>query len=729
MRTTCLLAAVLLASAATVRAQDAAPAAVPTAAPATSGAPEVAPVPPPTGSTGSIDIGLRDTSISGDPSHIERYRDLRDGLVAGQITFEQRGEGWLFQGNATRPGYDDQRFNAAFRAGGKVKMLFRWDQVPLNVSGVTMSPYTVDSSGAYRIADSLQHSIQTGLLPASAVTSVAQGVALSARRDTANFTLIYTPIAELNATVNLRETHRTGNQAFGASFGFSNAVEIPAPIDTHTTDVTTAIEYANHVGMLRVAYDGSWFDQGIASVVWDNPLTLTDAASSTGYSTGTAGSQGRAALPPSNTMQGVTTAGALKLAGNTRLSANVTLGEWRQNAALLPATINTSVPTIPLPRSTTDGDARTTAQNYVATSQPSQYLWLHAAYRSYDYDNRTPVFQSSQIVVLDQTVSAGEASTPYSYKRQTMDVDAALLPVPLTSFRVGYTREIDDHTYRIFDRTTEETYRSSIDLGAGTRVLVRGIIERSHRIGSHLDEELLADLGEQPSLQHYDVADRDRDRATGLLQITASKYFGVSASAAMGKDDYFNSGMGLRNNDNYVYTVSADASAGKVFDGTVSWSHERYTALQNSRTANPGTPQVTDPTRDWSIDSSDLTDTWSANAMVRPTSRLDMRIAYDYVRASAAYVYGVPDNSTIPALVQLPTIHNERHTATADVRIKLTRNLGFGVFYWYEKYTVADFAFAPATVGQLSTTGGLFLGDVFLPYTANSGAVRLIVSW
>src|SRR5581483_8703482 len=166
---------VLLASAATVRAQDAAPAAVPTAAPATSGAPEVAPVPPPTGSTGSIDIGLRDTSISGDPSHIERYRDLRDGLVAGQITFEQRGEGWLFQGNATRPGYDDQRFNAAFRAGGKVKMLFRWDQVPLNVSGVTMSPYTVDSSGAYRIADSLQHSIQTGLLPASAVTSVAQG--------------------------------------------------------------------------------------------------------------------------------------------------------------------------------------------------------------------------------------------------------------------------------------------------------------------------------------------------------------------------------------------------------------------------------------------------------------------------------------------------------------------------------------------------------------------------
>jgi MtrB/PioB family decaheme-associated outer membrane protein len=718
MRKTLTFAAALLLTAAAASAQDA------------GAAQELPPQPPVTGSHGTFDVGFRGTDVTGDPTRVQRYRDISDGALADRFRYEQRSERWIFESGAQHLGLQDQRAWATFRSGGKVKMSFQWDQIPLFVSGDTKTLFTTAQPGVLRLSDTMQSGIQNAGLPLTGFVGGAQSFDVQSRRDTASFDLIYTPVPTVNVNLNVKHARRSGTTPFGASFGFNDAVEVAAPVETRTTDIASGIEYSGSRGMMRVGYDGSWFDNQMPTLVWDNPLKLNDATSATNYVDGLGGSQGRAAMPPSNTMQGLSTAGALKLPASTRLTANVTVGTWRQNEPLLPVTINAAVPEIALPRPTANGDAQTLAMNYTFTSQPGPYLWLHGAYRSYDFDNRTPVFQPAQFVVFDQTAHPGVPTEPTSFGRRALDLDAALLPAGFTSFRVGYTRTVDDHTYRIFSRTTEDTYRSSIDLGAGTQVLVRGIVERSKRVGSHLDEEMLIEVGEQPALRHYDIADRNRDRATGLLQISPSKYFGLTASAALGKDDYVNSGFGLRNNDNRMYSLTADFAAGAALDGTVSYVNERYTALQNSRTANPGTPQVTDPTRDWSIDSADTSETWGATvAALKLIPRMELRAGYDLTRSDAAYVYGVPADSTIPALVQLPTIHNQRRTATADVRVKLTRTLGIGLFYWHETFEVDDFAFSPAAIGSLATPGSLFLGEVFLPYRLNSATLRLMLAW
>jgi len=46
--------------------------------------------------TGSIDFGVRGTSVNGEPARYERYRDLGDGLFLGGIRLNRETTNGLF---------------------------------------------------------------------------------------------------------------------------------------------------------------------------------------------------------------------------------------------------------------------------------------------------------------------------------------------------------------------------------------------------------------------------------------------------------------------------------------------------------------------------------------------------------------------------------------------------------------------------------------------------------
>ena len=48
----------------------------------------------------------------------------------------------------------------------------------------------------------------------------------------------------------------------------------------------------------------------------------------------------------------------------------------------------------------------------------------------------------------------------------------------------------------------------------------RAHYEHADRTGDGLDEEGLVEIGEQPALRHYDVADRTRDKFTGQVDVS-----------------------------------------------------------------------------------------------------------------------------------------------------------------------------------------------------------------
>jgi hypothetical protein len=130
------------------------------------------------------------------------------------------------------------------------------------------------------------------------------------------------------------------------------------------------------------------------------------------------------------------------------------------------------------------------------------------------------------------------------------------------------------------------------------------------------------------------------------------------------------------------------------------------------------------------VDSSDEVETIAAGLdLLKLVPRTDIRLAYDFSRSNAAYIYRVPVDGTLPVLAQLPTVNNELRTATGEIRFFLTKQLALGAMYWYDEYEVDDFARSPAALGNLATAGSLFLGSVYRPYTATSGALRLMYLW
>ena len=720
MRTTLSFAAVLVLGTGAVQAQQ------PVAAPAAPAAPLVSPYAPRT-AMGFIDLNLTATHVTGDEARFLRYRDVRDQPGAEGFRFDRIGDGWRFQSNGRNIGLRDQYLSAAIRTS-RLKGSFSWDQIPEYLSADTRTPYVASSPGVWRLDDGAQSGLESGQLRLSDLVSGATPFELRSRRHIAAFNLLFQATRALDLKVSLRQTDRRGVQPFMGGFAFNNVVEVAAPVDTRTRDVKADAEWATTRGMVRVGYDGSWFANDVPTLIWDNPLKLTDAVSATGYVDGRAGAQGRAAMWPNSTDHGVSTAASIKLPGKSRAIATVRVGALRQDAPLEAATINSAAPPIPLPRATADIQARTVAMNYTFTSRPAARLWINARYRYYDFDNRTPEFTVPQFLVMDQTLHAGVTTSYVSHRRQTLEADASVNATKATAIRVGYTRGSDDRSFRIFERTTEDAYRASVD-SLWRSVTLRAIVERSERRGSGFDAHQLVEAGEQPAMRHYDVADRSRDRVTGFVQVFPHKMVGISGSASLGRDDYTNSGFGLRDNRNQVYTAGVELTPSPKVAVSTIYSNERYTSLQHSRSAAPG-PQVLDPTRDWSTDATDRVHTVSANLdLLKLVPRTEVRLVYDFSRSHAAYVYLVPADSTLAALQQLPTVRHETQVATADVRYYLTRAVAVGAFVWHDDYRVDDFAFREGNVGGLVTTGSLFLGSVYRPYTATAASLRLICTW
>ena len=668
---------------------------------------------------GSVDFGGRLFDVDGDQARVQRYRDLRGGGFLENFRYQRDTDTWLFEAKATHVGYRDQQYEATVNRFGRVKAWFEWNQIPLFYSTDSRTPYTAASAGVLRIDDAAQ---QAGVL--AAVAPLATRFDLRQRRDIARFGLSATPSKDLDLSVSLSTTRRDGEMPWAATFGFSNVVEVAAPLDQRTTDMNAAAEWGNGRGSVRLQYDGSWFNNNVQTLVWDNPLRFTDSP--------TAGSsQGRMALWPNSTMNAVSVTATARLPGRSRATGYVSIGSWNQDQDLLPFTINTALPAIPLARPTAAAEALVTALNFAFTSRPLNRLWFNVRVRRYDFDNQTPEFPVTTSVAYDQSLQTSllGGTEAFGYIRHWVDADVSYDLTRFAAVRAGYGLEDVERTFRLTESTTEHTVRASIDSTGNNYVSVRGVYEHGTRAGHGLDEEVLDDIGEQISLRQFDISDRNRDRVSAVVQVLPLNQLGINGTIGVGREERPDAAFGLQEAQTRFYTIGADVTPNDTVSGSFTWGFEQYTSLQRSRQANPG-PQFGDPTRDWSTDAADRVHYVSANVgLIRAVPKTDVQVGYDFNRSRGRYLYVLPANSTLATPQQLPELVNELHRATIDVKYFLATHVAAGVGYWFDRYTVEDFAFGPTTITQINMPSGLLLGHVWRPYTANTVWARLSYFW
>src|SRR3954468_12101712 len=333
-----------------------------------------------------VHFGFRGTDfgVGSDLSRYQRYRDLRDGATVDRFRVSKDTDVFRYNLQADNVGYKDQRYSASYQRFGKVKATFEWNQIPLYYSQTTGTLYDQSIPGTLTMADSIQSGIQNKTTTLNAALLGAGAFNLNTERDVANFALKYSATPNVDLNVTFRNTQKTGAYPWGGSFGISGAVatELPVPVDHRTTDLGTYVEYANDRGFARIGYDGSFFHNNVTTMVWDNPMRVSDSS--------TLGpAQRRMALWPNTEMNTHGASGVISLPGHSHATAFLSVAGMTNNNPLLPYTINTALASPALARPTSDVTARVTAMNYTFPSRPVTSVWFSARYRQYEFDNRT----------------------------------------------------------------------------------------------------------------------------------------------------------------------------------------------------------------------------------------------------------------------------------------------------------------------------------------------------
>ena len=701
-----------------------------------------------------IDFGFRFNDTSGDPARFQRFRDVRDGAYVPDFRFERENETKFFHAEANNVGYRDQRYAANFENIGKMKLGFEWNSIPFYISGDVRTLYQDQGNGVLHIDQGLQQAVQNAGLSNSAaayaalsngINTLATQFDMRSRRDVAKFNMTYSLNRDIDFKVNVKNTNRNGHNlmsfGFGTSPGLNPAVELGIPTDDRTTDVSSMLEFANTRGLFSVGFNASKYNNNIPVVEFDNPMRATDAVG--GSNTG-GPAFGRVPMWPTNNAFNFNVNGSYKLPARSRANAFISIGRWDQNEALIAPTSNTALVAPPLERPNAEAKADIMSMVYSFTSRPGEFVWLNAKYRYYDYKNKTPLFEMPALPGDWNLTGAIWENEPSGFKRNTLDLDASFSAHKYLGFGLGMTREDADRTYRIYEKTAENTFRATIDSTGNQYVSLRAKYEHGVRTGSGFDEALLEEVGEQPETRHYDIADRDRDRANLILTVTPVAQFDVNASVGTGKDNYKHTGFGLRDSKNHNWSLGFDLLPASTVNFGFNYGFEKYTAYQYSRTANPPTATDStfyDPTRDWWDDQTDKVKTVSANLdFLKAIPKTDIRFGYDLSDGDATYVYGLkPEQkvfTTVP-LAQLAPLKNTLTDFRADLTHYVRQNIAVGVGYWYESYRVDDFALNASTTGQIVPTNGttgafaatVYSGYLYRPYTAHTGFVRMSYLW
>jgi MtrB/PioB family decaheme-associated outer membrane protein len=684
---------------------------------------------------GTVDFGGRLTHVDGDEARYQRYRDLRSGLYGTNFIYGQRRENWNVEGQAWNIGYRDQKYQVDLTRVGRLSATFLWDQIPLFISRDTRTLYVDTAPGIFRLEDPMQQEIQAANRTLHDYEDQAARFDLRTMRQIGQADIAFRATPQTDLIFQVRGTNRNGAIPFGGTFGFSNAVELPAPIDTRTTDVRTALEWGDGKSMLRVGWDGSAFSDQLELAVWDNPLRYGPDISGTP-------SQGRMSLWPSNTLNYLHGTGATSFPLHGRVTGYVAFGQGRSNEPLLPYTINTAVPFMPLARETAEGEQHTTVAQFTASMRPTRIIGLNAKYRYADVDVRTSVFERPNGNVpydSKQSTPPASPSAYHSVKRNTFDVDGVVVVAPHTSVKVGFSALGTDYTHRIWESTSENVFRVSADTAGWSGLMVRALYENRSREGDNFDADALDEVGELPTMRHYDVADRDRNRFTLIANYSPGGLFGVNASLGVGRDEYPDTTHGLLNYDTNQAAVGFTIAPEGPYSLDASYGWEKYTSLQRSRNASDAAQQA-DARRDWTTDFTGKVNYFDVSFDIdHAIERSLIRIFSDWNRSNDTYLYGLVTGSPLTPPAQLPPVKNEMFRFNVDLTYDLARNLKFGVAYWFEDYDVEDFALGPDTLsgialppvepGETGSTNALLLGYLYRPYTAHTGFVRLTYLW
>jgi len=628
-------------------------------------------------------------------SKYEEYRDLRNGFFLRRFnaTFDNVLNSRNYVSVQTQKTlYRDQTYLVTVGQHGKYKVQFRYDEIPHVYTDTARTLFTESAPGVWSFPSAVRSTIQastaanlpsllagTGANAGNGIVTDSNFITPSTIRKAGTILVSYNVTPNLNINGLFRRESENGTRPIGlimnstpsasATAGFG--VELPETISYWTNLAQVGGEYGKRDWGVQAAYVGSFFEQNIRSMVWDNPFLLTQPAGAAGIANPT---QGEMTLYPSNHAQYLNLAGATDLGKYLRLMASVSPGWLTQDEPFLPYTINpaitgcggiagnTCTSTTSLPAPNLGGSKQTLAMNYTLVTLPWKSFQIKAAYRQYDYNNNTPI-RTFTPVEGDAAAPSSDQNKPFGFNRKNLELTGNWFFAKKSSLKAGYQAEWMDRSYRDAPHSLENSVVGAVDVGYWKDLLFRASYRHSDRNpSSYQDPDAVNGAGapvlcsdttttfftaDQRCSRRFDEAARIRNYADGMVQYSPIAKATLSAFAGTTQDNYnrpggtnspvplnFLTGAAATTSPYYLYGILKDISYnyGANGDYAVSaqlslfaeYSHEHYYRRLISRDRTPPSPATANisnctngcdtANNDWQSVTPETVDIWTAGA-------------------------------------------------------------------------------------------------------------------
>ena len=616
-------------------------------------------------------------------SQFNEYQDIRDGFYVRKLDVRfdnvlHTREYFALQSQSTL--YRDQSYLATFGNYGKFKLQFRYDEIPHIYSNTTRTLFAQTSPGVYAFPTLIRQQLQAGAPAGSSLQAEINNLVVPQmnfvtpqilrRGGTLSFGYNLTPRWTVNALY-FRESEK-GTRPIGtimnsspsASATSGYGVELPEPINYYNNLVRLGLEYGARAFVLQGGYTGSFFQNNIHTMTWDNPFNY----SLIGVTTPTTGAM---SLYPDNHANYLNFAAGTDLSKFFHLTASINPGWLRQDEAFLPYTTNTATvtcgngaqacnSTAVLPASSLAGDVQTLAMNYNLSTASWKNITFRANYRQFDYNDNTPVNVYTPVQGDAAAPGAATYNTPYAFNRKDFKFDGIWFFAKKSSVKAGYEALWMDRSFRDAGHSLDSSFFVSGDWNPRRDLLVRVSYRHSDRKpDSYQDEEASNPItgdevtcddtttvtftADQRCHRRFDEAARLQNRGDALVEYTPFDRLTVSAFGGTLQNDYnrmggvnsntplnFLTGTAASTSPYYLYGLLKDISYNYGFDLDYAvtdqitfyaeYSREHYYTRMITRYRVPTTGAQTiltctgcdTPNNDWESTTTDPIDDYSA---------------------------------------------------------------------------------------------------------------------
>ena len=306
--------------------------------------------------------------------------------------------------DATDIGLDSRSLSLRTGKQGSYEFRAAYQGIPRRFFDDTVTPYSSAGSRSLVLPQAWVQAATTAGM--SSLDSTLHKVKIKRDWDVYQFGGSYSLLSNWVFDADYRRRERDGRSLSSGNF-FFDAVNFAKPIDDATDEFEISANYSARTWHISMKYWGSYFDNNIDSLSWDNPFNPQTPGADTG----------RMALAPDNDAHQFTVAGAVRLPMRTTLNGHLSIGKMEQDKSLLPYTSNTQIATNPLPRTSADTEVDTTSVSIKATSVPIKKLTVQGEYRYNERDNDSST-DTYDYVVTDLINSANSVTNiAYDYER------------------------------------------------------------------------------------------------------------------------------------------------------------------------------------------------------------------------------------------------------------------------------------------------------------------------